>query len=82
MGPDPEQNADKMVIKINVPPEILEMIQEAIHLEQMGYRVSEKIRNVALLRETLIYNSRMLAHVLENYYSIRRRIRSHEVDMK
>jgi hypothetical protein len=79
VGPDLEQNADKMVIKVNVPPEIKEMIQEALHLEQMGYRISEKIRNIALLRDVLIHNSRMLTQILDNYYAVRRKIRPHEV---
>jgi len=58
---------------------MMEAVQEAIHLEQMGHRISETVRNVALLRETLVQNYRMLANILDNYYQIRRRLKSHEV---
>jgi hypothetical protein len=79
VGPNPERNAEKKVIKVNLPSEVMEMVQEAIHLEQMGFKISEQVRNVALLRERLITNSRLLNLVLDNYYTIRRRLKSHEV---
>lgn len=80
MGPLTEQNKDKKIIKVNLAPEVMEMVQEAIHMEQMGYRISEGVRNVSLLRETLMGNARELQLVLDRYYAVRRRLRSHEAD--
>jgi len=79
VGPRPEDNRDQKVFVVNLPDEVMEMVQEAIHLEQMGFKISEKVRNVALLRENLVSNSRLLHTILDDYYTIRRRLKSHEV---
>ncbi len=81
MGPLTEQNKDKKIIKVNLAAEVMEMVQEAIHLEQMGYRISEGVRNVSLLRENLLNNARELQLILDHYYAVRRRLRSHEVGL-
>jgi hypothetical protein len=79
VGPDLEQNQNRMAIKVNLPPELMEMIEEVLHLEQMGFRINERIRNIALIKDNLISNSRMLEDILNHYYAIRRRLGCHEV---
>lgn len=79
VGPLTDPSSDKKVIKVNLAAEVMEMVQEAIHMEQMGYRINEGVRNVSLLRETLMSNARELQLILDHYYAIRRRLRSHEV---
>ena len=79
MGQNLEVSKNKNVYKVNLPKEVMEMIHEALHLEQMGYRISETVSNIALQRNHYVTNSRVLSTILENYYVIRRNLRPAEV---
>lgn len=70
---------NKNVYKINLPSDVMEMVHEAGHLEQMGYRIAESVSNVALQRNQFIRNSRILSSIIENYYNIRLQLRPAEV---
>ncbi len=79
VGDNLEVSKSKKVYKVNLPKDVMEMIHEALHLEQMGYRISENVSNIALQRKSYVTNSRVLGTILDNYYEIRRNLRPAEV---
>ena len=61
-----------------VPLNVMEMVQETMHLEQMGYRILETVRNIAFQRNQYLWNSRKLGAILDFYYASRRNLRPAE----
>jgi len=62
-----------------VPVDMMEMVQEALNFEQMGYRISETVRNIAFQRNQYIRSARILAGIVGYYYQVRRNLRPAEV---
>lgn len=64
---------------VTVPMNVMEMVEEAMHFEQMGYRISETVRNIAFQRNQYLWSSRKLGTILSFYYVSRRNLRPAEV---